>query len=66
VVVDMLAGWCKWTSGMSPKVECSDPSAMVERVWVDGWLVLCGGLGLSFVWMETLADLSGWYYQSCL
>jgi hypothetical protein len=37
-VVDMLlAGWCSWTFGMSPKVECSEPSAMVERIWVGGW-----------------------------
>jgi hypothetical protein len=33
VVVDMLlAGWCSWTLGMSPKVGCSEPSIMVERI----------------------------------
>jgi hypothetical protein len=32
-VVDMLlAGWCSWTLGMSPKVGCFDPSAMAERI----------------------------------
>jgi hypothetical protein len=37
-VVDMLlAGWCSWTSGISPKVGCSGPSVMVERIRVDGW-----------------------------
>jgi hypothetical protein len=35
-VVDMLAGWCSWTSRMSLKVERSEPSAMAERVWVGG------------------------------
>jgi hypothetical protein len=35
--VDMLAGWCSWTSGMSPKDGCSEPSAMVERIWMGGW-----------------------------
>jgi hypothetical protein len=31
-VVDMLAGWCKWTSGISLKVEWSRPLVMVDRV----------------------------------
>jgi hypothetical protein len=35
-VVDNVVGWCNWSSGMSPYVECSDPSMMVDRVWVDG------------------------------
>jgi hypothetical protein len=35
-------------------------------VVVEGWLVLGGGLGLSFVWMETLADSSKWHYQGYL
>jgi hypothetical protein len=32
---------------MSSKVGCSDPSTMVDRVWLGGWvgLVLGGGLG---------------------
>jgi hypothetical protein len=33
----LLAGWCSWTSGISSKVECIDPSVIVERIWVDGW-----------------------------
>jgi hypothetical protein len=36
-VVDMLAGWCSWTSGMSPKAGFSGPSVMAGRIWVDGW-----------------------------
>jgi hypothetical protein len=37
-VVDMLlAGWSSWTSRISPKVECSEPSVMVEKIWVVGW-----------------------------
>jgi hypothetical protein len=32
-VVDMLlVGWCNCTSGMTPKVEWFEPSAMVERI----------------------------------
>jgi hypothetical protein len=65
-VVDMLVGWCSWTSRMTPKVECSKPSVMVERVSVDGWMVLGGGMGYAFVWMETLADSSWWHYQGHL
>jgi hypothetical protein len=43
----LLAGWCSWTLRMSPKVECSDPLVMVERIWVvEGWRVLGGGWGL--------------------
>jgi hypothetical protein len=61
-MVDKLAGWCRWTLGISLKVECSEPTAMVGRVSVDGSLVLGRGLGLSFVWMETLADSFGWHY----
>jgi hypothetical protein len=33
---------------------------------VKGWMALCRGLGLSFVWMETLADSSRWHYLGCL
>jgi hypothetical protein len=33
----LLAGCYNWTSGMSPKVGCSEPSAMVERIWVGRW-----------------------------
>jgi hypothetical protein len=51
---------------MTPKVECSKPSVMVERVSVDGWMVLGGGMGYAFVWMETLADSSWWHYQGLL
>jgi hypothetical protein len=36
VMDKLLAGWCTWTLLMSSKVECSEPSAMVERIWVDG------------------------------
>jgi hypothetical protein len=36
-VVDMLVGWCSWTSRMSLKVEHSEPLGMVQRVWVGGW-----------------------------
>jgi hypothetical protein len=33
IVVDVfLAGWYSWTLWMSPKVGCSKPSAMVERI----------------------------------
>jgi hypothetical protein len=35
-VVDIMAGWCSWSSGISPKVGCSDPSTMVNRIWVVG------------------------------
>jgi hypothetical protein len=31
-VVYIVAGWCSWNSGMSPKVGCSDHSAMVDKV----------------------------------
>jgi hypothetical protein len=31
-VVDIMAGWCSWSSGMSLKVGCSDPLAMVDKV----------------------------------
>jgi hypothetical protein len=30
--VDIVVGWCSWSSGMSPKVGCSDPSVKVDRV----------------------------------
>jgi hypothetical protein len=33
--------------------------------WVVG-LVFAGGSGGAFVWMETLAQSSGWYHHSCL
>jgi hypothetical protein len=53
IVVDNVAGWCSCSSGMLPKVPCSDPSMMVDRVWVDGWwkegLVLIVGLGYAIV-----------------
>jgi hypothetical protein len=32
VVVDIVAGWCSWCPGMSPKVGCSDLSTMVDKV----------------------------------
>jgi hypothetical protein len=35
-MVDVVAGWCNWSLGMSSKVCCSDLSMMVDRVWVDG------------------------------
>jgi hypothetical protein len=31
-MVDIVVGWCSWSSGMSPKVGCSDPSTMVDKV----------------------------------
>jgi hypothetical protein len=31
-VKDIVDAWCSWSSGMSPKVGCSDPSAMVDKV----------------------------------
>jgi hypothetical protein len=37
VVNMLLAGWCSWISGILLKVECFELSAMVERIWVDGW-----------------------------
>jgi hypothetical protein len=37
VVNVLLAGYCSWTSGMSPKVGCSELSVMVERICVGGW-----------------------------
>jgi hypothetical protein len=30
----LLAGRSTWTSGISPKVGCSEPLVMVQRVWV--------------------------------
>jgi hypothetical protein len=30
-----------------------------------GGMVLGGGLGLTFVWVETLASSSRWHYQGC-
>jgi hypothetical protein len=33
----LLVSWCSCTSGMSPKVECSEPSTMVEGIWVGGF-----------------------------
>jgi hypothetical protein len=32
VVVDIMASWFSWSSRMLPKVGCSDPSAMVDKV----------------------------------
>jgi hypothetical protein len=32
---------------------------------VEGWLVLDGSSGLTFVWMETLTGSSWWHYQGC-
>jgi hypothetical protein len=44
---------------MSLKVECSDPSTMVDRVWVDGWRV-------HWVWAEVWGKpLSGWRCWLC-
>jgi hypothetical protein len=57
-VVDMLAGWCSWTSRMSPAVERSKPSAMVERVWVGG-----GGRDVLFwvkVWGKPSSGCKHW------
>jgi hypothetical protein len=36
VVEVLLLGRSTSTSGMSPKVGCSEPSAMVEIIWVGG------------------------------
>jgi hypothetical protein len=48
-VVDIVAGWCSWSSGMSLKVGCSDPFDDGGQGLI-GWLVerelvLIGGLG---------------------
>jgi hypothetical protein len=32
VAVDIVANWCSWSSGISLKVGCLDPSAMVDKV----------------------------------
>jgi hypothetical protein len=45
-VVDIVTGWCNWSSGMSLKDECSDLSTMVDRVWVDGWTLIGGEAAL--------------------
>jgi hypothetical protein len=38
-VVEVLLAECRTsTSRMSPKVGCSEPSAMMERICVGGWL----------------------------
>jgi hypothetical protein len=53
-VGDILAGWCSWSSGMSLKVGCSDPSMMVDRIWMDGWRV-------GWFWVEVWSKpSSGW------
>jgi hypothetical protein len=31
-VVDIVAGWCNWSSKMSLKVGCLDPSVMIDKV----------------------------------
>jgi hypothetical protein len=50
-VVDMLlTRCCSWTPGISPKVGCSNPSMILERIYVGGWF-----------WVEVLGrSLSGW------
>jgi hypothetical protein len=35
--VDVWASWSSCTSGVLPKVGCSDSSVMVGRFWVDDW-----------------------------
>jgi hypothetical protein len=59
-VVDvLLAMCCNWISGMSPKVGCSEPSTMVEKMWVGGLFGagLCGKS--SSGWRRWLNHLGG-------
>jgi hypothetical protein len=44
--VDIVAGWCSWSSGISPKVGSSDPSMTMDMVWVGGWPVDWFGVDL--------------------
>jgi hypothetical protein len=48
---------------MSPKVECSDPSMIVDRVWVGGWRVHWFGVEVwdkpSSGWRRWLCRLGG-------
>jgi hypothetical protein len=32
VVNMLLASWCSWTLGFSPKIGCSEPSVIAERI----------------------------------
>jgi hypothetical protein len=59
-VVDvLLARCCNWISGMSLMVRCSEPSTMVERMWVGGLFgaELCGKS--SSGWRRWLNHLGG-------
>jgi hypothetical protein len=60
VVETLLPGHNTSTFGMSPKVGCSEPSTMVERIYMGGWF-LGGDLGCVFVRMEMLTESSRWH-----
>jgi hypothetical protein len=62
--VDVWAGWWSCTSGVFLKVGRSSSSAMVERIWVDGWwrgglsVDYCGGPSLVYRrWLGLLGGI---------
>jgi hypothetical protein len=59
VVEVLLARLSTLISGMSPKVRCSEPSMMVERIWMGGgfWVEVWGTT--SSEWRHWLIRLGG-------
>jgi hypothetical protein len=58
-IVDIVAGWCSWNSGISLKVGCSETSMVVDIVWVGGWAI-------DWFWAEVWSKpWSGWRRSLC-